>query len=124
MKRSIKNSKNSLRQVRHVRVRTHLSGTASRPRLSVFRSLRGMVAQLIDDASGKTLCYASSQGLKPKKVEGKTTKVAVAFQVGEKIAELAKGKGISEVIFDRAGYSYHGRVQALADGARAGGLKF
>ena len=110
--------------MRHVRVRSHLVGTASRPRLSVFRSLRGMVAQLIDDSSGKTLCYASSQGLKAKKVEGKTAKVAVAFQVGEKIAELAKGKGISEVIFDRAGYSYHGRVQALADGARAGGLKF
>jgi large subunit ribosomal protein L18 len=124
MKRLFKQTKNALRQVRHVRIRKALKGSAEMPRLSVFRSLKGIVAQLIDDESGKTLCYASSQGMKVKKVEGKTAKVAVAFAVGEKIAELAKAKKIDSVIFDRGGYRYHGRVQAVAEGARAGGLKF
>ncbi|MFA6106006.1 MAG: 50S ribosomal protein L18 [Patescibacteria group bacterium] len=124
MKRLFIKTKNSLREVRHLRVRKALKGTASAPRLSVFRSLKGMIAQVIDDETGKTLCYTSSQGLKVKKIEGKTTKVAAAFAVGEKIAELAKAKGISAVVFDRGGYRYHGRVQAVADGARAGGLKF
>ena len=124
MKRLFKKSKNSLREVRHVRVRKSLKGTASSPRLSVFRSLKGMTAQLINDETGKTLCYASSKGMKAKKIEGKTGKVALAFAVGEKIAEQAVAKKITTVVFDRGGYRYHGRVQAVADGARAGGLKF
>ena len=124
MKRLFKKTKNSLREVRHVRVRKALTGTASAPRLSVFRSLKGITVQLVDDTSGKTLCYATTHGMKAKKIEGKTAKVAAAFAVGEKLAELAKVKGITAVVFDRGGYRYHGRVQAVADGARAGGLKF
>lgn len=124
MKRLMNKTKNAIRQVRHARIKKVLRGTAEMPRLSVFRSLRGIVAQIIDDEAGKTLCYVSSQGMKPKKIEGKTTKVALAFEVGEKIAELAKAKKIEAVVFDRGGYRYHGRVQAVADGARAGGLKF
>ena len=124
MKRLYNKTKNALREVRHSRIRKTLVGTAELPRLSVFRSLKGMTAQLIDDKSGKTLCYASTQGMKAKKIEGKTAKVALAFMVGEKIAELAKAKKIESVVFDRGGYRYHGRVAAVADGARAGGLKF
>jgi large subunit ribosomal protein L18 len=124
MKRLFIKTKNSLRKVRHVRVRKSLKGTAVSPRLSVFRSLKGMTAQIINDETGKTLCYVSSVGLKAKKIEGKTGKVATAFAVGEKIAELAIAKKITTIVFDRGGYRYHGRVQAVADGARAGGLKF
>ncbi len=124
MKRLVKTTKNSLREVRHDRIRSHLHGTKTAPRLSVFRSLRNMTAQLVDDEAGKTLVFVNSGSLKHKKVEGKAGKVAMAFQVGEKIAELAKAKGISQVVFDRGGYRYHGRVAALAEGARAGGLQF
>lgn len=123
MKRTVK-SKNARRQVRHVRVRTALKGSAKVPRLSIFRSLRTMTAQLIDDASGKTVAYVNSKGLKAAKVEGKAGKVAVAYAVGQKIAELASAKGIKSVVFDRGGYRYHGRVAAVADGARSGGLQF
>lgn len=83
-----------------------------------------MTAQLIDDASGKTVAYVNSKGLKAAKVEGKAGKVAVAYAVGQKIAELASAKGIKSVVFDRGGYRYHGRVAAVADGARSGGLQF
>jgi large subunit ribosomal protein L18 len=83
-----------------------------------------MTAQLIDDAAKKTLCFASTTAGKAVKVEGKTAKVAAAFVVGQKIAELAKAKGITKITFDRGGYAYHGRVAAVAEGARAGGLQF
>lgn len=123
MKRTVK-SKNDLRQVRHVRLRKYLKGTEKMPRLSVFKSLRSMIAQLIDDGAGKTIVYVSAHDVKVKKIEGKTAKIAEAYAVGEKIAELAKAKGIETVVFDRGGYQYHGRVAAVAEGARAGGLKF
>jgi large subunit ribosomal protein L18 len=124
MKRQIHTSKNALRQIRHTRIRTHLSGSAAAPRLSVFRSLRGITAQLIDDVTKKTLCYVESRSIKSSKVEGKVGKVAEAYTVGTKLAELAKAKGITKVVFDRGGYRFHGRVAAIAEGARAGGLQF
>lgn len=122
MKRNV-TSHNSLRQVRHTRVRAKVVGTAEKPRLSVFRSLRAVEVQLIDDAAGKTLVSARTTELKqPSKVEGKSTKVAASFLIGKLIAEKAKQKGITAVIFDRGGYRYHGRVAAVAEGAREGGL--
>jgi len=124
MRRLIHKTKNALRQVRHARVRAVVKGDSSAPRLSVFRSLKGMTTQIIDDAAGKTLCYASSTEVKDKKAEGKKGKVGVGYLLGELIAQKAKAKNITKVVFDRGGYQYHGRVQALADGARAGGLQF
>ena len=124
MKRLFSKTKNSLRQVRHKKVRAKISGTEAKPRLSVFRSLRGITAQLIDDSVGKTLCYASFKEIKDGKVEGKAGKVAKSYLLGKLLAEKAQAKKITVVVFDRAGYSYHGRVQAVADGARDGGLKF
>lgn len=124
MKRTVHPNKDSRRAVRHTRLRSRLKGTAARPRLSVFRGLRTMVAQLIDDATGKTLVYVASAGLKATAKEGQGAKVAVAYAVGEKLAAEAKAKGITKVIFDRGGYRYHGRVAAVATGARAGGLEF
>ena len=124
MKRLFNKNKSTLRQVRHVRVRKVLIGTAAEPRLSVFRSLKGMVAQLIDDNAGKTLCYADAKEVKEKKADDRTHKVAKSFLLGKLLAEKAKAKGISQVKFDRGGYKYHGRVKALADGAREGGLVF
>jgi len=106
---------------RHARVRGKISGTAERPRLSVFRSENHIYAQLIDDVAGNTLCSASTV---EKGFEGKGGNVEAAKKVGETIAERAKAKGIENVVFDRGGYIYHGRVQALAEGAREGGLKF
>lgn len=125
MKRLTTTTKSILRQVRHGRVRPRVRGTTERPRLSVFRSLRGIAAQIIDDAAGKTICYVGSNAVKgTAKAEGKTAKVAEAFVIGKTLAEKAKAKGITKVVFDRGGYQYHGRVQAVADGARAGGLEF
>ncbi len=124
MKRLFNKNKSSLRQVRHARVRKVLIGTAAEPRLSVFRSLKGMVAQLIDDSTGKTLCYVDAKEIKEKKSEDRSHKVAVSYLLGKLLAEKAKTKGISKVKFDRGGYRYHGRVAALADGAREGGLVF
>ena len=137
MKRLFNKNKSALRQIRHIRVRSVLVGTAAEPRLSVFRSLKGMVAQLIDDDAGKTLCYADSKEIKPatasssakasadkKAKAGEGGKVAVSYLMGKLLAEKAKAKGISKVKFDRGGYRYHGRVKALADGAREGGLVF
>jgi large subunit ribosomal protein L18 len=125
MKRLKHATKNKLRQERHARVRKTLSGTAQRPRLSVFRSLRGMMAQLIDDETGKTLCSVASVEIKGKeKTEGRAGKVAVSYLIGKKLAEKAKEKKITKAVFDRGGYSYHGRVQAVAEGAREGGLAF
>ena len=106
---------------RHRRVRGKVSGTAERPRLAVFRSNKGISAQLIDDASGKTLAGASWVGLK-KSFKG--TKTEQAAEVGKLLAAAAKKAGVEAVVFDRGGYLYHGRVKALADGAREGGLKF
>jgi large subunit ribosomal protein L18 len=124
MRRLFNKTKNNLRQVRHNRVRARVSGTKELPRLSVFRGLRSMVAQLIDDANGQTLCQATTKEVKDKKTEGRSGKVALSFLLGQLIAEKAKAKGITTIVFDRGGYSYHGRVSALADGAREGGLKF
>jgi large subunit ribosomal protein L18 len=106
---------------RHRRVRGRVTGTAERPRLVVFRSNRGIEAQLVDDASGRTVASASWLGLK-KSFEG--DKSGQATEVGKLLAASAKQAGVSACVFDRAGYLYHGRVKALADGAREGGLQF
>jgi large subunit ribosomal protein L18 len=106
---------------RHRRVRRRIYGTAERPRLVVFRSNHGIQAQLVDDAQAKTLASASHTQLK-KMFKG--TKSEQAAEVGKLLAENAKKAGIDSVVFDRGGYLYHGRVKALADGAREGGLKF
>ena len=106
---------------RHQRVRGKISGTAERPRLSVFRSENNIYAQIIDDVNGVTLASASSLD---KAIEGYGGNVTAASAVGKLIAERALAKGIENVVFDRGGYLYHGRVQALAEGAREGGLEF
>ena len=106
---------------RHNRVRGKISGTAERPRLCVFRSENHIYAQIIDDVAGNTLVSASSV---EKGFEGKGGNVEAAKKIGAVIAERALQKGIEEVVFDRGGYIYHGRVKALAEGAREGGLKF
>ena len=106
---------------RHLRVRSKVSGTAETPRLCVFRSAKPIYAQVIDDVTGVTLCAASSMA---KGFDGNGGNVEGAKKVGAMIAELCRDKGIEEVVFDRGGYVYHGRVAALADGAREGGLKF
>ena len=111
---------NIARKKRHVRVRGKISGTAECPRLNVYRSLSNIYAQLIDDVAGVTLVSASTMD-KDFTSYGGNKEAAKA--VGEKIAKLALEKGITNVVFDRGGYIYHGRVQALADGAREGGLK-
>ena len=106
---------------RHSRVRGKISGTAERPRLCVFRSESNIYAQVIDDVAGSTLVSASTV---EKAFEGNGGNVAAAKKIGAAIAERALQKGIEEVVFDRGGYIYHGRVKALAEGAREGGLKF
>ena len=111
---------NKARQKRHTRVRGKISGTPTCPRLSVYRSLNHIYAQLIDDVNGKTLAAASTTE-KDFEYGGNAE---AAKKVGELIAKRAIDKGIEECVFDRGGYIYHGRVAALADGARAGGLKF
>ncbi|MFA5283727.1 MAG: 50S ribosomal protein L18 [Bacilli bacterium] len=115
-----KESKNEVRIRKHVRVREKISGTADCPRLCVFRSSRNIEAQIIDDEKGITLVSSSSTQL--KLVNGGD--VEAARKVGENLAEKAIAKKISKVVFDRAGYLYHGRVEALANAARKGGLKF
>ena len=109
------------RTKRHARVRGKISGTAERPRLSVFRSENHIYAQVIDDVAGNTLCSASTV---EKGFEGTGGNCEAAAKVGKTIAERALAKGIENVVFDRGGNIYHGRVKALADGAREGGLKF
>ena len=106
---------------RHNRVRGKISGTAERPRLCVFRSENHIYAQIIDDVTGNTLVSASSV---EKGFEGKGGNVEAAKKIGAAVAERALAKGIEEVVFDRGGYIYHGRVMELAEGAREGGLKF
>ena len=108
----------------HHRVRQSLSGTADRPRLSVYRSLSHLYAQVIDDSAGKTLASAGSNDKEMRKHTKGGGNVAAAKIVGKTIAERALHKGISQVIFDRGGYRYHGRVKALAEAAREAGLKF
>ena len=112
---------NQTRLKRHKRVRAKISGTAARPRLCVYRSNAHISAQIIDDVAGVTLVSASTQ---EKDFEGIGSNKEAARKVGAKLAEKAKAKGITEVVFDRGGYLYHGRVSELADGAREGGLKF
>jgi large subunit ribosomal protein L18 len=120
---------------RHLRVRAKIFGTNQRPRLSVFRSAKHIYTQLIDDKKGETMLSASDLELKPvlSKVEGKKArpersrraqKQEIAKEVGKLLAKKAKVKKITEVVFDRGGYKYHGRIKALAEGAREGGLKF
>ena len=105
---------------RHRRVRGKISGTAERPRLVVFRSNKGIFAQLVDDEAGRTLASASWLQLRPTK----GTKTDQAAEVGKALATAARKAGVKTCVFDRAGYLYHGRVKALAEGAREGGLKF
>ena len=114
-------NKKAMRLHRHVRVRGKISGTPERPRLNVFRSNANIYAQLIDDVNGVTLASANTL---EKEFEGATGNAEAAKKVGLTLAERAKAKGIEEVVFDRGGYVYHGRVAALAEGAREGGLKF
>ena len=117
----LKADKNKSRQRRHLRVRKHISGTAERPRLNVFRSLSNIYAQVIDDVKGVTLVAASSQD---KGFEAYGGNIEAAKAVGAAEAKSALDKGIKEVVFDRGGYVYHGRVAALAEAAREAGLKF
>ena len=114
-------NKNAMRLKRHVRVRGKISGTPERPRLNVFRSNANIYAQLIDDVAGVTLVSANTL---EKDFEGATGNCEAAKKVGFVLAERAKAKGIEECVFDRGGYVYHGRVAALAEGAREGGLQF
>ncbi len=112
-------SKESRRNKIRARIRSRVTGTAQKPRLSVFRSNKFIYAQLIDDVNGKTLVSTSSRALTEK-----VAKVDSSVLVGKSLAEKAIAAGITEVVFDRGGYLYHGRVKALAEGAREGGLKF
>ncbi len=114
-------NKNAMRLKRHVRVRGKISGTPERPRLNFFRSNANIDAQIIDDVNGVTLVAANTL---EKDFEGTTGNCEAAKKVGQVLAERAKAKGIEEVVFDRGGYVYHGRVAALAEGAREAGLKF
>lgn len=123
---SRKHTTRSLRIRRHARVRAHIQGTHERPRLCVFRSNRYLWAQLIDDATGKTLAQATDweKQEKGKKTGKKETRIMQAERIGESIAKIAAEKKISACVFDRGGYAYHGRIQAVAEGARKAGMKF
>jgi large subunit ribosomal protein L18 len=116
-----KSSKNQVRLRIHTRIRSRVRGSGERPRLAVFRSLNHIYAQVIDDHRGHTLAAASSA---EKTAGGNGGNVAGAKQVGKLVAERAKEKGISKVVFDRGGYLYHGRIKALAEAARQAGLEF
>ena len=115
-------SRGAARTKRHARIRLHLAGTEARPRLAVFRSLNHIYAQVIDDASGKTLVAAST--LEKDLRGGTSTKSEEAAVIGRLIAERSKAAGIERVVFDRAGFRYHGRIKSLADAAREAGLEF
>lgn len=119
-----KTDKNGTRKARHIRIRNKVAGTASRPRLNVYRSTTNIYAQIIDDVAGITLVAANSLQADIAEKAKNLTKVETAKLVGIAVAEAAIAKGVSEVVFDRGGYLYAGRVQALADGAREAGLKF
>ena len=122
----IKKNRRLQRLRRHLRVRNKVHGTPERPRLVVYRSLKNIEGQLVDDLTGETLLGLSTltpelNGFKP---EGQHAKVEKAFAAGKLLAERAREAGVEAVVFDRGGYKYHGRVKAFADGARDGGLKF
>lgn len=116
--------KQQLRERRRGRVRAVVRGTAERPRLSVFRSNKHTVAQLVNDAAGTTMCSARDTEASADAAGTIGRKQQCAFVLGKKLAEKAKAQGITAIVFDRGGYAYHGRVQAVADGARSGGLSF
>ena len=115
---AIPKTREQQRYRRHLRVRKKVTGTAERPRLVIFRSLKHITAQLVDDVARRTLLTVSSTDLESG------NKTAKSLEVGKRIASRAKDAGITKVVFDRAGYKYHGRVKAVADGAREGGLEF
>ena len=119
-----KKSRSEVRQKKHRRLRNHLSGTAERPRLAVFRSNNHMYAQIIDDTVGNTLAAASTVEKTARAELEHTNDVDAAAYVGTLIAKRALEKGIETVVFDRGGFIYHGKIQALADAAREAGLKF
>lgn len=116
-------AKQALRRRRRAAIRKRLRGTPERPRLVVFRSLKHIYAQIIDDSTGKTLVSASSKSKDIEIAKG-AKKTEQGFQVGQKLGEKAIAAGLSKIVFDRAGYKYHGRVKALAEGARKAGLDF
>src|SRR5215469_10186742 len=118
-----KHNRRAARDRRHRRVRKHVSGSAERPRLAVFRSLRHISVQLVDDSAGRTLAAASTLEKDLRGSDSGPT-AAAAARVGRTIAERGRALGIEDVVFDRGGYLYHGRVRALADAAREGGLRF
>ena len=125
----LRKSRRLQRARRHARVRKRVTGSAERPRLVVFRSLRNIEAQIIDDGEGRTILGISTlSGAVRKAAEGGGPgggpRISAAFQAGRILAEQAVGRGIAAVVFDRAGYRYHGRVRAFAEGARKGGLRF
>lgn len=117
-------SANAKRLTRHRRIRARISGTMERPRLNVFRSVKGMFAQVIDDAAGKTLASASMKEITKGDAGKRAGKVAQSYLLGKKLAEKAQAAKVTAVVFDRGGYAYHGRVRAFAEGARDGGLQF
>lgn len=124
MRRVFKKTKNNLRQSRRARVRACVKGNAKRPRLSVFRGLREMNLQLIDDTNSRTLCSVNTSQIKSGEVGERKGKVAKSYLAGLELAKKAKELNIELAVFDRGGYKYHGRVSVAADGARDGGLKF
>lgn len=117
-------SRNERRKMRHQRLRQKVAGMPNKPRLNVFRSLSHIYAQVIDDLKGETLVAASSLEEDVKSKGGDLTKTEQARLVGELVAERASEAGVKQVVFDRGGYKYHGRIKALAEGAREGGLEF
>jgi large subunit ribosomal protein L18 len=117
-------SRSAARERRHIRVRTRILGTAERPRMNVYRSLSDIYVQVIDDGLGKTIVSASSIDRELRDQLSGMNKTQQARKVGQELAERARAKGILKVVFDRGGYRYIGRVKALADGAREGGLEF
>jgi large subunit ribosomal protein L18 len=121
---TITEKKTASRERRHRRVRAKVEGTPQRPRLNIFRSLSNIYAQVIDDVDGKTLAACSTIDKEVAKQIGDKDKKEAARVVGKVLAERAKSAGITTVVFDRGGYRYHGRVAALAEGAREGGLEF
>jgi large subunit ribosomal protein L18 len=112
------------RERRKLRIRQKLAGTPERPRLSVFRSAKHIYAQVIDDTTGRTLAHVSTLTREVKSASAEDAKIDAAKKVGEAVAKAAMAKGIKKVVFDRNGYLYHGRIQALADAARKAGLEF
>jgi large subunit ribosomal protein L18 len=122
----MRKSRELQRRRRHLRIRNKVRGTAERPRLVVYRSLKNIEGQIVDDDAGKTVLGVSTVGpdLRDFSAEGQNRRVEQSFAAGKLLAEKALAQGIQAVVFDRGGYKYHGRVKAFADGAREGGLKF